>query len=78
MSTSGEGNGCPLQCSWRIPCTEEPGGRQSMGSQESDTTERLSTQALQLVLKVCLSCTAFSALFSHAEYVIFSLERLWQ
>ena len=24
---------------WRIPCTEEPGGVQSMGSQESDTTE---------------------------------------
>ena len=27
---------------WRIPWTEEPGGPQSMGSQESDTTERLS------------------------------------
>ena len=26
---------------WRIPRTEEPGGLQSMGSQESDTTERL-------------------------------------
>ena len=24
---------------WRIPWTEEPGGIQSMGSQESDTTE---------------------------------------
>ena len=23
---------------WEIPRTEEPGGRQSMGSQESDTT----------------------------------------
>ena len=23
---------------WRIPLTEEPGGLQSMGSQESDTT----------------------------------------
>ena len=23
---------------WRIPGTEEPGGLQSMGSQESDTT----------------------------------------
>ena len=28
---------------WRIPWTEEPGGLQSLGSQESDTTERLST-----------------------------------
>ena len=25
--------------SWRIPWTEEPGGLQSMGSQESDRTE---------------------------------------
>ena len=24
---------------WRIPWTEEPGGLQSMGSKESDTTE---------------------------------------
>ena len=28
---------------WRTPWTEEPGGQQSMGSQESGTTERLST-----------------------------------
>ena len=33
----GEGNGSTL--AWRIPWTEEPGGLQSMGSQESDTTE---------------------------------------
>ena len=26
---------------WRIPWTEEPGGLQSMGSQESDRTEWL-------------------------------------
>ena len=26
---------------WRIPWTEEPGGVQSMGSQESDMTERV-------------------------------------
>ena len=26
---------------WRIPWTEEPGGLQSMGPQESDMTERL-------------------------------------
>ena len=26
---------------WKIPWTEEPSGLQSMGSQESDTTERL-------------------------------------
>ena len=28
---------------WRIPWTEEPGRLQSIGLQESDTTERLST-----------------------------------
>ena len=28
---------------WRIPWTEEPGGLQSRGSQESDTTGRLGT-----------------------------------
>ena len=26
---------------WRIPWTEEPGGLQSVGHKESDTTERL-------------------------------------
>ena len=26
---------------WKIPCTEEPGKLQSIGPQESDTTERL-------------------------------------
>ena len=30
----GEGNGYPLSIlAWKIPCTEEPGGLQSMGSQ---------------------------------------------
>ena len=29
----GGGNGNPLQYSWRIPWTEEPGGLQSMESQ---------------------------------------------
>ena len=28
---------------WKIPWTEQPGRLQSMGLQESDTTERLST-----------------------------------
>ena len=27
---------------WKIPWTEEPGGLQSMGCKESDTTEQLS------------------------------------
>ena len=36
---------------WKIPWTEEPGGLQSMGSQESDTTERLLLwQLVRLIL----------------------------
>ena len=31
---------------WEISWTEGPGGLQSMGSQELDTTEQLSTQCL--------------------------------
>ena len=30
---------------WKIPWTEKPGGLQSMGHKESDTTEQLSTYA---------------------------------
>ena len=40
---------------WRIPWTEKPGGGglQSMGSQESDTTERLNTHT-----RICIyTCT---------------------
>ena len=32
---------------WKIPWTEEPGGLQSMGSLESDTTARLHFHALE-------------------------------
>ena len=31
----------PSVLAWEIPWTEEPGGLQCMGPQESDTTERL-------------------------------------
>ena len=42
----GEGKGYPLQysCPKKIPWTEEPGKLQSMGSQESDTTEWLNNK----------------------------------
>ena len=36
---------------WRIVWTEKPGRLQSMGSQELDTTERLNTHMLGLVLR---------------------------
>ena len=31
---------------WRIPWTEEPGGLQSMGHKELDTSETISTQSI--------------------------------
>ena len=33
---------------WTIPWTEEPGGLQSRGGKESDTTEQLSTAKLDI------------------------------
>ena len=39
------GNGNPLHIlAWKIPWTEEPGGLESMESQESDMTECTHTQ----------------------------------
>ena len=34
---------------WRIPWTEEPGGLQSMGLRELDTTEKLGTHAAVII-----------------------------
>ena len=39
---------------WRIPWTEEAGGTQSMESQESDTTEQLSTHACMHAFQITL------------------------
>ena len=36
---------------WGLPWTEEPGGLQSVGLQESDTTERPYNRGCQLLLK---------------------------
>ena len=51
----GGGHSNPLQYSClEIPWTEEPGGLQSLGHRESDTTEQLSTHRLKIVsLGVC-------------------------
>ena len=35
---------CSSILAWRIPWTGEPSGLQSMGSEESDMTERLETE----------------------------------
>ena len=48
---------------WKIPWTEEPGGVQSMGSQESDTTERLTLPPHQRV-KFLFPKPSFPHLFS--------------
>ena len=62
----GEGNGNPSSTlAWRIPWTEEPGGLQSMGSQQSDTTERLT-----LLLLLTFERFTFTA---YPPYLI----RLW-
>ena len=51
---------------WKVPWTEEPGGLQSMGSQESDTTERLNRRhqfyykcylQLSVSLPACAGCS---------------------
>ena len=54
---------------WRSPRTEEPGGLQSVGSQESDTTERLPrdflcapTGVLRGFLDPCSRVSGFDAL----------------
>jgi len=44
---------------WRIPCTAKPGGLWSMGSQEFDTTEQLSTRYQQSEL-ICVDEGLFS------------------
>ena len=50
----GGGHGNPLQYSClENPWTEEPGRLQSMGLQESDTTERLSTH-MYMYISICM------------------------
>ena len=46
---------------WRIPWTEDPGGLQSMGSQESDMTQRLHHHHHHYGCAGVLLCTGFSA-----------------
>ena len=44
---------------WRIPWTEEPGGLQSMGSQESDTTKQLQFHFHFIYRSVYMSVSQF-------------------
>ena len=41
---------CPSILAWKIPWTEEPGGLQSMGCKELDTTEHACTLHLRKYL----------------------------
>ena len=40
---------------WEISWTEEPGGLQSMGSQELDMTQRLNTSTASVAWHYCIS-----------------------
>ena len=44
---------------WRISCTEEPGGLQSMGRKESDMMEQLNTHTLGCVDKAHIFIPSF-------------------
>ena len=41
---------------WRITWTEEPGGLQTMGLKELDTTERFNTFTLLSIFPVIVKC----------------------
>ena len=53
----GEGNGYHSSTvAWRIPWTEEPGRLQSMGLQESDTTQQLKGESYSVRSRAKLGC----------------------
>ena len=37
---------------WKVSCTEEPGGLQSLGSHESDTTEILGVTLCSIIIAI--------------------------
>ena len=52
---------------WKIPWTEEPGRLQSMGREESDTTERLHVHVLETVMAPVV--VPFSLLMCYNEHI---------
>ena len=71
----GEGNGSSLQyLAWRSPWTKEPGGLQSMGSQESDMTYRLNHQGINV--QICKDNILRKDCFFHLKrrFSTFSVE----
>ena len=55
---------------WRIPGTEEPGGLQPMGSQESDTTEQLNHHGFNVKPKLLIYPTP-PFLFCNHTFIFF-------
>ena len=53
---------------WRIPWTEEPGGLQSMGSQESDTTERLNNNNNNKMIRIITGADTHKVLLMPSLY----------
>ena len=57
---------------WRIPWTEEPGGLQSMGSQELDVTERLTLYLQRVAFRMkCVNMCEVLKIKSSLKYHIF-------
>ena len=54
---------------WRIPWTEEPGGLQSMGLQESDTTEHKPKEGIAARNLVSNSDSVFYILYSQSSCI---------
>ena len=56
---------------WRIPCTEEPGKLQSMGSQELDTTQGLNHHRVKLLKSVGFSSweSSYASIFLLSSYL---------
>ena len=56
---------------WRIPCTEEPGNLQSMGSQELDTTQGLNHHCVKLLKFVGFSSweSSYASIFLLSSYL---------
>ena len=53
---------------WRIPWTEESGGLQSMGSQESDTTERLNNNNNNKMIRIITGADTHKVLLMPSLY----------
>ena len=64
---------------WEIPCTEKPGGLQSMGSQESDTQPLNNNKLCGSLVLELRGQSQSTVLIQPTEYLpVPTLERKWQ